>query len=215
MDATEMLTRDHEKVRTLFRKFHGGGGLTGLVRRVTGAVAARDRQTAVDGVCRELDMHTRIEEQIFYPAIGQLDDDELNAQLAEARDEHAKVKQQVARLRGARVDEPDIDTRMQELEQCVEHHASEEEKEMFPRVRTLMSDAERGRLAREMRAMKHDAEPTRRRATSPERSRRRAASARKTRSTRAGEGRGGAKHAGTKPAGKRRARAKTRKTRIH
>ena len=34
MDAIELLTGDHERVRALFRQFRGGGGLTGLVKLI-------------------------------------------------------------------------------------------------------------------------------------------------------------------------------------
>src|SRR5262249_25791236 len=75
MDAIDMLTKDHNKVRELFRQFNGGGGLTGLIRRTVGDVTAAQRRRAVDQACRELEIHTRIEEDIFYPAVKALDDE--------------------------------------------------------------------------------------------------------------------------------------------
>ena len=68
MDAIELIMKDHDRVEELFARFKGGGGLTGLVRRVTGNVPARERRTAVEHICRELDVHTRVEEEILYPA---------------------------------------------------------------------------------------------------------------------------------------------------
>jgi len=161
MDAIELLTSDHNKVRELFAKFNGGGGLTGLVRRTVGSVSAQERQRSIDQVCKELETHTRIEEQIFYPAVQELDDSELDHQVREALDEHAKVKGEVARLRGMRGDDGDIDQLMTELEQNVEHHASEEENEMFPRLEELMSEAERADLGRRLQAAKRGGSPAR------------------------------------------------------
>jgi hemerythrin superfamily protein len=154
MDAIEMLTNDHNKVRELFKKFNGGGGITGLVRRAVGSVSSRERQQALQRVCTELEVHTRIEEEIFYPAVTALGDQALMEQVREALREHAKVKQEVSRLEGASADEPGVDERMADLERDVEHHASEEENEMFPRLEELMPEKERRELATRMRALK-------------------------------------------------------------
>src|SRR5262245_30420373 len=162
MDAIEMLTNDHNRVRELFKKFHGGGGITGLVRRTVGSVSTRERQQALERVCTELEVHTRIEEEIFYPAVTALDDDELGNQVKEALREHAKVKQEVSHLKNARADEPGVEERMADLERDVEHHATEEEKEMFPRLDELMPEKERRELATRMRALKQRASGSKR-----------------------------------------------------
>jgi len=161
MDAMELLTDDHNKVRELFAKFNGGGGLTGLVRRTMGSVSAQERRRAIDQVCKELETHTRIEEQIFYPAVQALGDSELDDQVREALDEHAKVKSEVARLRSMMGNGEDADQLMTELEQNVEHHASEEENEMFPRLVELMPEAERADLGRRLQAAKRGGSPAR------------------------------------------------------
>ena len=157
MDAIEMLTNDHNKVRELFKKFNGGGGITGLVRRTVGSVSTRERQQALKRLCLELDVHTRIEEEIFYPAVTALEDHELGNQVKEALREHARVKQEVSHLKDARADEPGVDERMADLERDVEHHATEEEKEMFPRLEKLMPEEERRDLATRMRELKQRA----------------------------------------------------------
>jgi iron-sulfur cluster repair protein YtfE (RIC family) len=154
MDALQLLTNDHNKVRELFRQFNGGGGLTGLVRRTVGDVSASERRNAVDKVSKELETHTRVEEEIFYPAVVALGDRDLKRQVDEALREHATVKQEVSRLRKTRQEQGDLDTRMSQLEKDVEHHAKEEEKEMFPRLERLMSDDERQELGRRIQALK-------------------------------------------------------------
>ncbi len=156
MDATELLKKDHDKVRELFAQFRGGGGITGLVKRVTGNVSERERRSAVEKVCNELDVHALIEEEIFYPAVKGLGDPELARQVDEGIREHGTVKQDVARIRqvGADGEPAKIDELMTKLEECVEHHASEEEREMFPRVRDLMADDRRMELGRQLQARK-------------------------------------------------------------
>jgi iron-sulfur cluster repair protein YtfE (RIC family) len=159
MDAIELLEKDHQKVTELFQRFNGGGGLTGLVKRVTGNVPDRQRRQAADQICRELEVHTIIEEELFYPAVRALNDDRLNGMLAEAFKEHATVKQLVATIRSGTGVDSDLQSKMNELQSDVDHHVREEEHEMFPRVELLMDAPRRDRLAREMRARKQQVEP--------------------------------------------------------
>src|SRR5262245_10705740 len=183
MDAIKLLINDHDKVRQLFRDFNGGGGLTGLVRRSVGSVTTGERRRAVRQVCKELEMHTRIEEQIFYPAVTALEDRELERQVDEALREHATVKEEVARLKAAKGDEDGLDDRMSQLEHDVEHHATEEENEMFPRLEELMSAEKREVLARRMRALKRRSAATGSRRQTKRKSARPGAKRRATRST--------------------------------
>jgi DUF438 domain-containing protein len=154
MDATQLLKTDHEKVSALFRRFDGGGGLTGLVRRVAGTVTTRERQTALERICRELTVHAAIEEEIFYPALRRTGDPELCRQVDESVREHATMKKQVAELRGRSVDDPAVVDQVHALQECVDHHVHEEENEMFPRVHEVLSDRDRADLGRRLHERK-------------------------------------------------------------
>jgi len=155
MDAIELVKKDHRKVEELFSRYQGGSGLTGLVNRVTGNVAPREKKTALEGICRELDVHAQIEEEILYPAIRKTGDAELNRQVDEALSEHGRVKQLVHALRDRTGDiGDDVDKMVSELKECVEHHVREEENEMLPRVQELVPDSERNDLGRRMQARK-------------------------------------------------------------
>jgi hemerythrin superfamily protein len=161
MDATQLLKSDHEKVSELFRRFAGGGGLTGLVRRVAGRVTPRERQTALERICRELQIHTAIEEEIFYPTLRRTGDPELCRQLDEAAREHGTVKKQVAQLEGRSAEDQAVVDQVHALQECVDHHVSEEENEMFPRVHEILSDRERADLGRRLRDRKRALSGTR------------------------------------------------------
>jgi hemerythrin superfamily protein len=160
MDAIELLKKDHQKVTELFKRFNGGGGLTGMVKRVAGSIPERQRRQAADQICRELDVHALIEEEVFYPAVRALNDDELNSQLSEAFNEHATVKRQVAMIRNGIGRDADLQSKVDELQKCVDHHVSEEEGEMFPRVEELMDEGRRRELGRELQARKSQAMPS-------------------------------------------------------
>jgi iron-sulfur cluster repair protein YtfE (RIC family) len=147
MDVVKLLKEDHDRVRELFRRYKGGGGLTGLVKRVTGAVEAREQRDALKKVCDEIDVHARLEEEIFYPALRATGDEELLKQVEEGVREHAQAKRQVAELRPRFAEAAALSREVGELESCIDHHATEEENEMFPRVEQVMPDAQRAALA--------------------------------------------------------------------
>ena len=155
MDAIDLLKKDHAKVATLFQRFNDGGGLTGVVKRLTGNSASpRQRRSVAEQLCRELDVHASIEETTFYPAVRGLRDERLDGMLDEAQREHGSIKDGVQESRAAFADDERLRTAMGNLQQCVEHHVREEENEMFPLVEERMPETERGRLGRELAARK-------------------------------------------------------------
>jgi hemerythrin superfamily protein len=157
MDVIEVIKKDHRRVEELFSRFRGGGGLTGLVRRVTGDVPTRQRRSAVEGLCRELDVHARLEEEIVYPAARGIGDPELVRLVEESLREHARVKDLVAQLRATGPEDGKTNTRVDALEECVRHHVSEEEGEMLPRLEQIMSERDRAQLGRRMQAGRRSA----------------------------------------------------------
>jgi hemerythrin superfamily protein len=129
MDALELLTTDHQKVRELFDEFRT-------------AKEADDEQTMQrlrQQIFEELQTHTRIEEDIFYPAVKALDVEELTEVVDEGIQEHHVVKVLMREIEGLS-DMTIFESKMTVLMENVEHHADEEESEMFPDVREHMDD---------------------------------------------------------------------------
>jgi hypothetical protein len=155
MDAIELLKRDHAKVTELFHRMNDGGGLAGVVRRLTGNSASpRQRRTIALRICDELDTHSAIEESAFYPAVRALRDDVLNPLPDESLTEHARINERVAAARAVMDDEGRLREAMSSLQACVDRHLREEEGELFPLVEDRMPDAERDALGRELAARK-------------------------------------------------------------
>ena len=153
MDAITFLKRDHEKVAVLFQRFNDGGGLTGVVRRLTGKSASpAQRRSIAEQVCRALDVHAQIEESTFYPAVRALRDERLDEMLDEALREHGTIKDRVEEARLALDDDDRLKGAMTSLHQCVDHHVAEEEGEMFPKVEERMPEQERSALGRDLAA---------------------------------------------------------------
>jgi hypothetical protein len=167
MDAIELLKKDHAKVTELFKRFNDGGGLTGVVKRLTGNTASPGRRrTTAEQICRELDVHTRIEESLFYPAARELHDERIDGMLDEAAREHGAIKERFAEARDAAGD-ADLRVAVGKLQECVDHHVRDEESEMFPRLAELMPDAARVDLGRRLAAEKRRLAPVPAKKTTP------------------------------------------------
>lgn len=147
MNAIELLKADHEKVRDLFAQ------LTATTSR-----AEKTRTQLLEKIRLELDVHTQIEEEIFYPAFrqagGKSDDEEM---FFEALEEHRAAGELVLPdLLETDVTSDQFSGRAKVLKELVEHHADEEEKEMFKRAREVMDREQLLELGQRMAARKEE-----------------------------------------------------------
>jgi hemerythrin superfamily protein len=129
MDAIKLLTEDHKKVKALFREYEG----------LSDSAHAR-RQRVVEQVFHELEAHTKIEEEFFYPALEGRADDEGQEMVHEAREEHHVVETLMNEMKRLQADNPEYSAKFTVLMENVEHHADEEEKEMFPKAKKVLGD---------------------------------------------------------------------------
>ena len=141
-DAIALLKQDHQKVK----------GLLESLERATGA-----RRTKLLGqIEKELEVHTTIEEEIFYPAYykaAKKKDDQV--MYYEAVAEH-RVVEMVLPQAGEGETNEDLKAKAKVLKELVEHHADEEEKDMFPRARQVMEREELRELGTRMEARKKE-----------------------------------------------------------
>lgn len=144
-NAIDLLTSDHEKVKNL---------LAELVD--TTSRAKKTRRDLLEKIAQELKIHTQIEDEIFYPAFkkaGKKDDQPL---LYEAKEEHRAVELLVLPdLEKTDPESEEFSGRAKVLKELVEHHAQEEESDMFPRVKELMDKEQLmtlGKLMQERKA---------------------------------------------------------------
>jgi hemerythrin-like domain-containing protein len=139
-DAIAVLKADHQKVR----------GLLGQLEETTERGANR-RQALLDRIEQELKIHTKIEEEIFYPAFREAarkqDDKKL---YYEAVEEHHVVDMVLPEIKDTEPGSEEFAAKAKVLKDLVEHHAEEEESEMFPRARKLFDREELLRLGDEL-----------------------------------------------------------------
>lgn len=124
-DAIQILKADHREVEKLFGQFQKASG------------DARKMQLARK-ICMELMVHTQIEEELVYPISREFlkDDDIVN----EAVVEHQAAKDLIEQIQGMDASDEMFDAKMQVLQEQIEHHVEEEEKEYFPKLQKTDMD---------------------------------------------------------------------------
>ena len=119
--AVALLKEDHEYVRKSYRNFE--------------KMDHEDReavQALVSEVCKALEAHAKVEEEIFYPAVRKaLDEPDL---MKEAQIEHESAKTLIRRLKRMKPSDPAYVPTFTVLCEYVLHHVKEEEGEIFPKA---------------------------------------------------------------------------------
>jgi hemerythrin superfamily protein len=125
--VTDMLRKDHKKVKGLFEEFEKAGNATA-------------KQRIVETVLTELEVHSKLEEELIYPAIrAEIDDDDL---MDEALEEHHVVHGLLVELKKMKPTDERYDAKFTVLAENVRHHIKEEESEMFPKAEDCELDWE-------------------------------------------------------------------------
>lgn len=130
-DALAMLKTEHDEVSKLFDDFERAAHSRGANG------ASRKAQLAVE-ICRQLQAHAQIEEEIFYPAAAAaIKDQEL---IPEATVEHQSAKDLIAKIERMDPEEELFDATVMVLGEYVRHHVKEEQNELFPLARRSSLD---------------------------------------------------------------------------
>jgi hemerythrin-like domain-containing protein len=129
MNAFNLLKTDHEKV----------AGILASIEETTER-AAKGRDQLFARLKEELDLHAKIEEEIFYPALEE--SEETRDVTLEAYEEHRLVKQLLAELEEEPKDTEEWTAKFTVLKENIEHHVEEEEGEMFKKARKILSEEE-------------------------------------------------------------------------
>jgi hemerythrin superfamily protein len=145
MDALTLLTADHNRVRGLFARFKEAN--EGDDQETMQMVALK--------IVEELRIHMTIEEEIFYPAIRG-ESEEIKDTVYEGVEEHHVAKVLVEELSEMEPEGDEWIAKVKVLMEAVEHHADEEESDMFPPVRSNTSDDQREQLGARLEARKLD-----------------------------------------------------------
>lgn len=129
MNAIELLKQDHKNMRALLDELAG-----------TTTRGVKKRTELLGKIQADLTVHNTIEEEIFYPAFRKAGDGKDDTKMYfEALEEHRAAGDLVLPdLLRTDVASEKFSGRTKVLKELVEHHADEEEKEMFKRAKALM-----------------------------------------------------------------------------
>jgi hemerythrin-like domain-containing protein len=145
-DAISLLMKDHVKVRGLLKKLENA--------------ADRGDDRAVDllaQVDREVKIHSQVEEEIFYPAFKEAArTKEENKLFYEAEEEHHVVDLVMPEVHDSEGEGEDFAAKTKVLKDLIEHHADEEEKQMFPKAKKLFDREELQELGRRIQMRKEE-----------------------------------------------------------
>ena len=143
--APDLLKKQHREVKTMFKE-------------VQKTENARERREYLDKIAQALKIHTKIEEDIFYPAVREIGTDKAEEMISEAYEEHHVVDLVLAEL--PKVDPADerFEAKMTVLSELVEHHADEEEEQMFPMAEKKLGAERLAELGQQMEARMEELE---------------------------------------------------------
>jgi hemerythrin superfamily protein len=126
-EALRLLEQQHRELEDLFEKF-------------ADTEDPDKRLELFELLADQLAAHTRIEEDLFYPAVL---DEESEDLLRESVEEHLGMKRLIADLLEMSPEDEQFDAKMELMEDMLMRHVEKEEEALFGRVRR---DVERGAL---------------------------------------------------------------------
>jgi hemerythrin-like domain-containing protein len=128
-NAIDLLKADHARVKELFHQYEAAGNR-----------AYQKKKGIAEEVCTELEVHTTLEEEFFYPAMKRNTDQDGKDLVAEAIEEHHVVATLMEELKGLDPKDERYDAKFKVLMENVEHHIEEEEGEMFPEAEEVLGE---------------------------------------------------------------------------
>lgn len=120
------LVQDHEHIWSLFEAFQTAGG--------------DDKVHLVNKLIRELEVHTNIEDELFYSELVKHGDKETQLLVREARANHEGFQAIADQLKTLSFQEGALDSGVEKLMQQVQCHVEEEERVLFPLAQDLLAE---------------------------------------------------------------------------
>jgi hemerythrin superfamily protein len=137
MDAIQLLKDDHKKVEKIFSDLEN---------------KRDDRRALFPELDRELTIHAEIEEKIFYPAAKEAEP--TRDLVLESIEEHKQIKMVLADLEQTDMRTAEWAADLKVLKEDVMHHVGEEENELFPKIKKILSKEQLEDLGTRMEEMK-------------------------------------------------------------
>lgn len=122
---TNMIRMDHTHVLATFHQYEMD-------------TSPQTKRALVNTACLALEVHTQLEEEIFYPAMREVAVDAPI--LDKSIPEHSEMRRLIAQLRAMEPSDPGYDNTFMELMRNVLHHVADEETTLLPDAERLLAD---------------------------------------------------------------------------
>jgi hemerythrin superfamily protein len=122
--ATNMIRLDHTHVMSTYHQYKP-------------SASPRVKKGLVNTICTALEIHAQLEEEIFYPEVRKVTDDE---RINKSMEEHAEMRRLIGLLRAMEPEARDYDETLAALMRDVMHHVADEETIVLPAAETLLAD---------------------------------------------------------------------------
>ena len=124
------------KITRMIRADHAN--LLAVFHRYTADAATSTRQALADRICVALEIHLRLEEEVFYPALRELYPD--GEVILKSEPEHNTIRRLVARLRRMSADDIGFDGAVLDLMRNFMHHVADEETVLLPAAERVLTE---------------------------------------------------------------------------
>lgn len=137
-DILSLIEVDHEKVEQLFQQMESAKGAKAM--------------NCFNQIYKELSLHARAEELVFYPAM--MEYEETKTFIEEAESEHNSAKILLEQMKSLNPSDEEFGIKLKSLKEAVLHHVEEEEGEIFDAVRQCIKGERLQRMGQEFQAAK-------------------------------------------------------------
>lgn len=141
MDVFKLLKQDHKEAKALFKKIE--------------KASEKTREKLFQKLAQELTLHTQVEEEIFYPRLRE--EEKLRELIGEAYEEHHVAKILIQEISSLSPEDERWEAKVSVLQEMIEHHVQEEEKELFPKAAKALGKEESKELGQQVEAAKKSA----------------------------------------------------------
>ena len=119
--------------------------------------ATAQRKELLSEIENEVKVHTTIEEEIFYPAFKRAVRSKSDQEIYfESIEEHHVVDLVMPEIKSTNPESEQFGAKAKVLKDLIEHHAEEEEGEMFPKARKVMNSDELVDLGMQIQSRKEE-----------------------------------------------------------
>jgi hemerythrin superfamily protein len=139
MNIFEYIQKDHRKVSELFEQ-------------LLAAHAGHRKKSLFEEIKEELLVHAKSEHDTFYKALEK--SAELKEKLTHADKEHKEIEEYLMQLTDISIDTQKWLEKLGELHHAVKHHVDEEESNIFPKAKKILSEEEAKAIAVQMDELK-------------------------------------------------------------